>query len=95
MQRLFGIIFPSGVSLLHGSSAMKPDTSRWSASSPYDFMDQAGVDDLAWECLRRNRDYQQDYAGLRRNKSLDLPVPEDMERRWGLRFRGPAAPVRL
>jgi hypothetical protein len=74
---------------------MRPDTSRWRASPSYDFMDLAGVDDLAWECLRRNRDYQQDYAGLRRDKSLDLPMPEEMERRWGLRFRGPAAPLRL
>lgn len=74
---------------------MKPDTSRWRASSSYDFIDRAGVDDLAWECLRRNRDYQKDYARLRRGKALDLPVSEEMETRWGLRFRGAAAPVRL
>ncbi len=74
---------------------MKPDTSRWRAKSSYDFMDLVGVDDLAWECLRRNRAYQQDYAGLRRDKALDLPMPEDMEFRWGLRFRGPGAPLRL
>ena len=74
---------------------MGPDTSRWRASSSYDFMDRAGVDDLAWECLRRNRDYQMDYAGLRRGKALHLPLPEEMEHRWGLRFCGQAAPFRV
>lgn len=74
---------------------MRPDTSRWRASSSYDSMDRAGVDDLAWECLRRNRDYQRDYAGLRRGKALHLPVSKELEHRWGLRFRSQAASFRL
>ena len=49
---------------------MRPDTSRWRVESAYRFMDEAGVDHLAWECLRRNGDYQQDYRELRRADRL-------------------------
>ncbi|WP_407673930.1 transcriptional regulator domain-containing protein [Paracoccus methylovorus] len=73
---------------------MRPDTSRWRADSTYDAIDHAGVDHLAWECLRRNGDYQKDYAALRRAGDLGQPLPEPLERRWGLRFPGPAAPCR-
>ncbi|CAH1666879.1 transcriptional regulator domain-containing protein [Chelatococcus asaccharovorans] len=74
---------------------MRPDTSRWRADSAYEFMDDAGVDHLAWECLRRNGDYQRDYAALRNASRLDNPLPEPAERRWGLRFRRSATPLRL
>lgn len=69
---------------------MKPDTSRWREESVYDFMDSIGADQLAWECLRRNADYQQDYAVLRLARSLYQPVPDRLESRWGLRFRSAA-----
>ena len=74
---------------------MRPDTSRWRARSSYDFLDRAPVDHLAWECLRRNHDYQHDYAELHRQDSLRQPLPDRMKDRWGLRFRGAATPVRL
>jgi len=74
---------------------MRPDTSHWRADSAYDFMDQAGVDNLAWECLRRNGEYQQDYRVLRGAGRLDQRLPEPMEHRWGLRFRGSATPLGL
>lgn len=67
---------------------MRPDTSRWRIASTYNFVDHVGADDLAWECLRRNRDYQKEYATLTRRGALSHPMPEEMERRWGLRFRG-------
>ncbi|MBB3808739.1 transcriptional regulator domain-containing protein [Pseudochelatococcus contaminans] len=67
---------------------MRPDTSRWRADAIYDFIEQAGVDDLAWECLRRNKDYQQDYSSLKRLGRLESAIPSAMEARWGLRFRG-------
>lgn len=72
---------------------MRPDTSQWRVDSAYGFMDNAGVDSLAWECLRRNSDYQRDYRSLRRADHLDNPLPEPMERRWGLRFRRTATPL--
>lgn len=70
---------------------MKPNTSRWRVASTYDFVDHVGVDDLAWECLRRNRDYQKDYAALKQRGALDHPIPAELERRWGLRFRCPSS----
>lgn len=73
---------------------MRPDTSRWRTESTYDLIDHAGADQLAWECLRRNRGYQDDYAELRQSGGLLAPLPEAMEARWGLRFRGPAAVLR-
>jgi len=74
---------------------MRPDTSRWRADAAYDFMDHAGVDQLAWECLRRNGTYQRYYGELQRQDGLDQPLPESVERRWGLRFRRPTTSLRL
>lgn len=66
---------------------MTPDTSGWRDEAAYRFMDEAGVDELAWECLRRNVDYQQDFAHLRERALLDEPLPRAISDRWGLRFR--------
>ncbi|MER9291522.1 DUF6499 domain-containing protein [Mesorhizobium sp. M0510] len=41
---------------------MRPDTSLWRSSSTYDYLDDLVAADLAWEWLRRNPDYQRDYA---------------------------------
>lgn len=71
---------------------MKPNTSLWRVASTYDFVDHAGVDDIAWECLRRNRNYQKEYAGLKERGALNRPVPAELERCWGLRFRRPSPP---
>lgn len=73
---------------------MKPNTSGWRVEAAYDFVDHASVDDIAWECLRRNRDYQKDYAALKRQRALGQPIPAELERRWGLRFRSPSSTSR-
>jgi hypothetical protein len=72
---------------------MTPDTSGWRDEAAYAFMDAAGVDDLAWECLRRNTDYQRDYVRLLEKASQNDPLPSAMRDRWGLRFRCPAKPL--
>jgi hypothetical protein len=41
---------------------MTPDVSRWQVSSEYDFLDDIAAPDLAWEWLRRNARYQNDFA---------------------------------
>lgn len=53
---------------------MRPDTSRWRAQSSYDFIDRAPVDHLAWECLRRNHDYQKVYDEAERQGDLNRPL---------------------
>lgn len=65
---------------------MVPDTKEWRTSSAYDFMDEVDTDNLAWECLRRNEQYQKDFS-----VSLDPALRDDMQvefiqTRWGLRF---------
>jgi len=72
---------------------MTPDTSGWKDEAAYAFIDTAGVDDLAWECLRRNADYQRDFGLLLEAARLDEPLPSAMSDRWGLRFRRPAKPL--
>jgi len=65
---------------------MVPETSAWRGSSEYDFMDEVGVDDLAWECLRRNGEYQRDYANLLKTSRADEPLSADLSERWGYDF---------
>lgn len=65
---------------------MSPDTSRWRSSSNYDYVDQLTASDIGWEWLRRNNDYQRDYAEFS-SALTDSPSPiERVGRRWGLRF---------
>ena len=74
---------------------MKPDTREWNKSSNYDPIDTMEVDGVAWEFLRRNRQYQADY----KDSTLREPEPAEREtddiqsspengisQKWGLRF---------
>lgn len=68
---------------------MTPDTKDWRSSTPYDYMDKADVDALAWECLRRNLEYQRDFAKITKiPPSVDIET-EAIGNRWGLRFPRP------
>ncbi len=71
---------------------MKPDLSKWRSSPSYDFVDEVAAPDLAWEWLRRNEDYQQDYRAVAR-KATDAPAVLRFRNRWGLTFPGPARTV--
>ncbi|WP_375142855.1 transcriptional regulator domain-containing protein [Pelagibacterium sp. 26DY04] len=69
---------------------MTLDTSRWRSSSTYDYVDGLVAADLAWEWLRRNADYQRDYAEIERGV-VDPQRYRDLVRaRWGLQFRSPS-----
>ncbi|MDP1600263.1 transcriptional regulator domain-containing protein [Phenylobacterium sp.] len=65
---------------------MEPDPSQWRSSISYDYFDDLGVPDLAWECLRRNVDYQHDYS--KALKEMDDPEQANasFRLRWGLQF---------
>lgn len=73
---------------------MAPDPSQWRASTSYDYFDDLGISDLAWECLRRNVDYQRDYA--KALKEMDDPeqATTSFRLRWGLQFPCPPKPQR-
>jgi hypothetical protein len=65
---------------------MSPDTSRWRSSSDYEYVDQLNAPDIGWEWLRRNDDYQRDYAEFSSASTDSLPQIEQVVKRWGLRF---------
>ncbi len=67
---------------------MKPDTSRWRDQSQYEFYDALPVEGVAWECLRRNTAYQASFDYLVTQDAGHLPLSDDVQRRWGLRFPG-------
>ncbi|MEI3855601.1 MULTISPECIES: transcriptional regulator domain-containing protein [unclassified Ensifer] len=67
---------------------MRPDTSQWRSSSAYDYVDDLSGPDLAWEWLRRNTDYQQDFPALQRTTTDRQALLLALRRRWGLRFPG-------
>lgn len=67
---------------------MKPDTSRWRDQSQYGFYDALPVEGVAWECLRRNAAYQASFDDLVTQDAGHLPLSDDAQRRWGLRFPG-------
>ncbi|MGV1954189.1 MULTISPECIES: transcriptional regulator domain-containing protein [unclassified Agrobacterium] len=64
---------------------MTAKISRWRSSEIYDYLDDLDSPDLAWEWLRRNMDYQKDYA------RADSPsLKRELRRKWGLQFFRPA-----
>lgn len=70
--------------------AMRPDTSRWRMSSAYDFVDDLTAEGLAWEFLRRNADYQHDFAAYQATADDAEASAAAFRQRWGLRFPGAA-----
>nr|WP_249730253.1 MULTISPECIES: DUF6499 domain-containing protein [unclassified Chelatococcus] len=64
---------------------MTPDISRWRSAKSYEYLDALDSPDLAWEWLRRNTEYQKDYA------QADRPsLKRELRRKWGLQFFRPA-----
>lgn len=64
-----------------------PDVSKWRSASDYEYLDKLDTAGLAWEALRRNGDYQQDWA-QRLSAVAERRRRDDLCRqRWGLRFR--------
>jgi hypothetical protein len=67
---------------------MGPDTSKWRNEDSYDFYDELSVEGIAWECLRRDLDYQARFADIVTQKAVRAPFEEEAQHRWGLRFSG-------
>jgi hypothetical protein len=59
----------------------RPD---WRSPSDYGYLRQLDRAELAWEFLRRNPDYQKDFARIVEATSRDAI---DIAERWGLCFR--------
>lgn len=67
---------------------MGPDTSNWRNQDSYDFYDELSVEGIAWECLRRDLDYQARFADIVTQRAERAPFEEEAQHRWGLRFSG-------
>jgi hypothetical protein len=59
---------------------------NWRSSADfYDRLEGAEITGFAWECLRRNRDFQQDH---RTAPPPGLSASTEFRQNWGLVFRG-------
>ncbi|WP_425249079.1 transcriptional regulator domain-containing protein [Bradyrhizobium brasilense] len=57
----------------------------WRSERAYRDIGKAGADDIAWEWLRRDREYQADFKALGSKQSS---ATDHFRRKWGLTFRG-------
>ena len=58
----------------------------WRSPEFYKCLQIADITDIAWECLRRNVDYQRGYQAMIGNNPSGEVTPE-FRRRWGICFR--------
>jgi hypothetical protein len=74
---------------------MQPDTSKWRLHGGYDYVNRLTPEGLAWEFLRRNKEYQRDFQLHLRNGASDKE-DKALEQRWGLCFfRGTATQLAI
>ena len=64
-----------------------PEQGTWRISTAYDYVNELDAPDLAWEFLRRNPEYQQDYIRLKQEGLDDDKVVAALSDKWGLSFR--------
>ncbi|WP_246788847.1 transcriptional regulator domain-containing protein [Bradyrhizobium sp. CIR48] len=57
----------------------------WRSEEAYSGLKTADAADLAWEWLRRDNDYQEDYKRLSRRERSSAAAGE-FRRKWGLSF---------
>ncbi|MEI2807238.1 MAG: DUF6499 domain-containing protein [Albidovulum sp.] len=67
---------------------MTPDASGWRSSTAYEHVDDMSASDLAWEWLRRNDAYDEDFQALSDRKTDPHALTEKIRQRWRLRFPG-------
>jgi Family of unknown function (DUF6499) len=77
--------------IVTGSIVMMPDASHWRSAARYNHVEKLTASGLAWEWLRRNETYNQDFDALSAQES-DIPkLTEHIRQRWRLRF--PSRPI--
>lgn len=70
---------------------MTPNAVGWRSSAAYEHITQMSASDLAWEWLRRNDAYDEDFRELSEARTGIEALTDRIRRRWGLRFpRRPA-----
>lgn len=71
---------------------MMPEQGTWRISTAYDYVNELDPPDLAWEFLRRNPEYRQDYQRLKDGGLEEDKVEVVLSNKWGLSFRGRSQP---
>ncbi|WP_409372662.1 transcriptional regulator domain-containing protein [Sphingomonas kyeonggiensis] len=69
-----------------------PEQGTWRISTAYDYVNELDAPDLAWEFLRRNPEYQQDYTRLKQEGLQEDQAEAALCDKWGLSFRGRPRP---
>ncbi|WP_425025968.1 transcriptional regulator domain-containing protein [Paracoccus versutus] len=70
-----------------------PRYAEWRSRSAYDYIDRLTPAELAWEFLRRNETYREEYFRLSAAGQLDTEAGRAFAARWGLCFpRRPEPP---
>lgn len=64
---------------------MIPDRSRWRSPEPYTYIERLSPPELAWEWLRRNEAYQQDFTASQTSGVTNPKVLDALRNKWGLR----------
>lgn len=64
-----------------------PEQGTWRISTAYDYVNELDAPDLAWEFLRRNPEYQQDYNRLKQRGLGEDQAAAALSAKWGLSFR--------
>ena len=67
---------------------MMPDASHWRSSARYDHVEKLTASGLAWEWLRRNETYNQDFEAVSAKDADRVELTEQIRQRWRLRFPG-------
>ncbi|CAH0497810.1 hypothetical protein NVSP9465_02880 [Novosphingobium sp. CECT 9465] len=67
---------------------MMPDASQWRSAARYEPVEDMTASALAWEWLRRNEGYNQDFEALSAKDADKTTLTDTIRQRWRLRFRG-------
>ena len=62
-----------------------PSIGQWRDASAYDYIQDLDPAAIAWEFLRRNPAYQQDYKAVMQHDQDNKPAIKALAARWGLR----------
>lgn len=72
---------------------MTPDASGWRSSAAYEHVDEMSASDLAWEWLRRNDAYDEDFQALIDQRADPQTLTDRIRQHWRLRFPGGPAGI--
>jgi hypothetical protein len=59
----------------------------WRSEQDYANFEKAETADIAWEWLRRDSEYEQEYRNLTA-AARSIAMPRQFRKKWGLSFRG-------